>query len=168
MPSSSSTIRPYIRVSGYFRTSLREADATRSTGHLSEALLHYVIALELIFGERQAIQRSVSERVALITHRENARTFPQQQEWIDAIYDLRSRYVHDGKEITDESQLDRLRVLCEQVFRSLMRLQAAHPDRSSREKETMTKWLHEIDYLAKGLIAGKQPTDSQLNDAFVS
>jgi hypothetical protein len=54
-----------------------------------------------------------------------------------------------------------------QVFRSLLRLQAAHPDRSSRGKETMTKWLHEVDYLAKGLIAGKQPTESQLNDAFV-
>jgi Apea-like HEPN len=126
-----------------------------------------VIALELIFGERQAIQRSVSERVALITHRQNGRSFTQQQEWIDAIYDLRSRYVHDGKEVTDEPQLQRLRILCEQVFRSLLRLQAAHPDRSSRGKETMTKWLHEVDYLAKGLIAGKQPTESQLNDAFV-
>jgi hypothetical protein len=31
----------------------------------------------------------------------------------------------------------------------------------------MTKWLHEVDYLAKGLISGKQPTQSQLNDAFV-
>jgi Apea-like HEPN len=136
-------------------------------GHLSEALLHYVIALELTFGERQAIQRSVSKRVALITHRQNGRSFTQQQEWIDAIYDLRSRYVHDGKEVTDEPQLQRLRILCEQVFRSLLRLQAAHPDRSSRGKETMTKWLHEVDYFAKGLIAGKQPTESQLHDAFV-
>src|ERR1043166_5582176 len=33
-------------------------------GRLSEAWLHYVIALELIFGERQAIQKSVSERVS--------------------------------------------------------------------------------------------------------
>jgi hypothetical protein len=128
-----------------------------------------VIALELIFGERQAIQRSVSERVALITPRQNGRSFAQQQEWIDAIYYVRSRYVHGGKEVTDEPQLHRLRVLCEQVFRSLKRLQAAHANRSSRGKETMAKWLHErIDYLAKGLIAGKQPTEAQLNDAFIS
>jgi hypothetical protein len=33
-----------------------------------------------------------------------------------------------------------------------MRLQAAY-DSSSRGKEKMTKWLQEIDYLAKGLIA---------------
>lgn len=44
----------------------------------NEALLHYVIALELIFGERQAIQKSVSERVALITFRENGRSFARQ------------------------------------------------------------------------------------------
>jgi hypothetical protein len=76
--------------------------------------------------------------------------------------------VHDGKEVTDEPQLQRLRVLCEQVFRSLLRLQAAHSDRSSRGKESMTKWLHEIDYLAKGLVAGKHPTEAQLSDAFVA
>jgi Apea-like HEPN len=130
-------------------------------------LLHYVIALELIFGERQAIQKSVSERVVLITFRENSRSFAQQRDWIDAIYDVRSRYVHDGTELTDEVQLDQLRGLCEQVFRCLMRLQAKHSQRSSRAKEALTMWLHELDYLAKGMIAGKQPTEAQFVGAFI-
>lgn len=134
----------------------------------NEALLHYVIALELIFGERQAIQKSVSERVALITFRENSRPFAQQRDWIDTIYDLRSRYVHDGVELTDQLQLDQLRGLCEQVFRCLMRLQAGHSQPASRGKEILTMWLHELDYLAKGLIAGKQPTETQLAEAFVT
>jgi hypothetical protein len=101
----------------------------------NEALLHYVIALELIFGERQAIQKSVSERVALITFRENGRSFVQQQDWIDTIYDVRSRYVHDGTELTDGLQLDQLRTLCEQVFRCLMRLQAASRNCHREEKK---------------------------------
>lgn len=133
----------------------------------NEALLHYVIALELIFGERQAIQKSVSERVALITFRENGRSFAQQRDWIDAIYDVRSRYVHDGTELTDEFQLNQLRSLCEQVFRCLMRLQAGNSQGSSRGKEALTMWLHELDYLAKGMIAGKQPTETQFTEAFI-
>jgi hypothetical protein len=134
----------------------------------NEALLHYVIALELIFGERQAIQKSVSERVALITFRDNSRSFAQQRDWIDTIYDLRSRYVHDGVELTDELQLDQLRSLCEQVFRCLMRLQAGHSQPAPRGKEILTMWLHELDYLAKGVIAGKQPTETQFAEAFIT
>lgn len=136
--------------------------------HVNEALLHYVIALELIFGERHAIQTSVSERVALVTFRENHRSFTQQRDWLDTIYDLRSRYVHDGIEITDELQLDQLRCLCEQVFSCLMRLQASDSQKSSKGGKTLATWLHELDYLAKGLIAGKQPTDAQLAEAFIA
>lgn len=32
----------------------------------------------------------------------------------------------------------------------------------------MTKWLRELDYLAKGVIAGKQPTASQFAEAFIA
>jgi hypothetical protein len=27
-------------------------------------------------------------------------------------------------------------------------------------------WLHELDYLAKGMIAGKQPTETQFTDIY--
>jgi hypothetical protein len=134
----------------------------------NEALLHFVIALELIFGERQAIQKSVSERVALIAFRENSRSFAQQRDWIDTIYDLRSRYVHDGVELSDQLQLDQLRGLCEQVFRCLMRLQVGHSQPAPRGKEILTTWLHELDYLAKGVIAVKQPTETQFAEAFIA
>ena len=29
-------------------------------------------------------------------------------------------------------------------------------------------WLHELDYLAKGMIAGKQPTENQFTEAFIA
>jgi hypothetical protein len=47
----------------------------------------FVIALELIFGEQQAIQRSVAECVRLITCHENGKSFDQQREWLEQIYD---------------------------------------------------------------------------------
>ena len=82
--------------------------------------------------------------------------------------DLRSRYVHDGVELSDQLQLDQLRGLCEQVFRCLMRLQAGHSQPAPRGKEILTMWLHELDYLAKGVIAGKQPTETQFAEAFIT
>jgi hypothetical protein len=135
--------------------------------HPNEALLHYVIALELIFGERQTIQKSVSERVGLITFRENRRSFEQQRDWIDKIYNMRSRYVHDGIEVTDEEQIDQLRRLCEQTFRCLLRLQAAHPHRLLKGENVLAAWLRELDYLVAGFGAGKQPAETQLAETFI-
>ncbi|MBV8477042.1 MAG: hypothetical protein JO249_12225 [Acidobacteria bacterium] len=63
-----------------------------------------MIALELIFDDRQAIQRTVCERVALITYRENGRSFKQQQNWINEIHDVRSKCVHEGEVVGDESR----------------------------------------------------------------
>jgi len=136
-------------------------------GRANEALLHFVIALELVFGEQQAIQRSVAERVALITCRENGKSFDQQREWIEQIYELRSRYVHSGSEIADKLPLDQLRTVCRQVFRCLMRLQAAYPQRESRNETVLKGWLRELDYLAKKMIAGKKPDERELDNAFV-
>jgi hypothetical protein len=137
-------------------------------GRSNEALLHFVIALELIFDEPQAIQRSVSERVALITCRENGKSFEEQRTWVEQIYELRSRYVHSGVDIETKVPLEQLRAVCQQVFRCLMRLQAAHPQRESRNETVLKGWLRELDYLAKGMIAGKEPNENQLKDAFIA
>ena len=45
-----------------------------------------------------------------------------------------------------------------------MRLATAKPS----APDTLTNWLHELDYLAKGMIAGKQPTESQFAEAFIA
>jgi hypothetical protein len=134
-------------------------------GHINDALLHYVIALELIFGERQAIQKSVATRVAVITFHESGRTFEQQRQFIDEVYEMRSRYVHEGKQTADFD--DKLRVLCEQTFRCLLRLQAAHPQSTARGEGALKGWLKELDFLSAGFIAGKEPSEKHLRDAFV-
>ena len=134
---------------------------------MNEALLHYVIALELIFGERQAIQKSVAERVALITFHESGCSFEQERQFIDSIYELRSRYVHAGTQITGVVVLNKLRVLCERTFRCLLRLQAAYPQSASRGEGVLKSWLKELDYLSAGFVAGKQPDEKHLRDAFV-
>jgi hypothetical protein len=105
----------------------------------NEALLHFIIALELIFGVREAIQRSVSERVAVLTFRDAGRSFDEQRNWINKIYDLRSRYVHEGTKLTRDAPLEEVYALCQEVFRCLLRLQAAHSKPSQKGKETLER-----------------------------
>jgi hypothetical protein len=150
-----------------FASFVARARRHQLSGHIDEALLHFIIALELIFGVREGIQRSVAERVALITFRQVGRSFEQQRAWINKIYDLRSRYAHDGTKLADEAPVVEMYALCEQVFRCLLRLQAAHPE-PQRDKETLARWLSLLDFLSKGLIAGKKIDDGQLQEAFIA
>ena len=136
-------------------------------GRISESFLHFVIALELIFGDRQAIEKSVAKRVALITFRENGRSFQEQSEWIGEVYNLRSKYVHSGSEISDEVRLDEVRIACEQAFKCLLRLQAAFPESVARGENALKAWLLNIDYLAAGILAGKMPTEDQFSEVFI-
>ena len=100
-----------------FASFVARARRHQINGHSEEALLHYVIALELIFGERQAIQKSVSERVSVATHSQIGRSFKEQRTWLEKIYELRSNCVHSGLGLNDEFFLDEFQVACEICFR---------------------------------------------------
>ena len=95
-----------------FTSFVARARRHQLSGHTDEALLHFIIALELIFGVRESIQRSVAERVGLLTFRQAGRSFEQQRGWINKIYDLRSRYVHDGTKLTDTAPVSEMYTLC--------------------------------------------------------
>ena len=150
-----------------FASFVARARRHQTNGNPDEALLHFIIALELIFGVREAIQRSVSERVAVITFMPVGRSFDHQRAWINRIYDLRSQYVHAGVKLTDEGALEEMYVLCQHVFRCLLRLQAANPEAIQRKKETLAQWLTLLDFLSKGIIAGQNITQSQFQNAFI-
>lgn len=131
-------------------------------GRSSEALIHYVIALELIFGERQGIQRSVSERVAVILFGALGRSFNEHLIWLDRLYDTRSHYVHSGKLVSDELLLEDVRDACEHCFRCLLRMQKASANQS---EIVLSQWLETLDFLAKGMIAAKVFDQKELIEA---
>jgi hypothetical protein len=151
-----------------FASFVARARRHQLNGLSNEALLHFIIALELIFGVGEAIQRSVSERVALITFREAGRSFYEQRSWINKIYDLRSRYVHEGTKLTHDASLEEVYALCQQVFRCLLRLQAAHSEASQRGKEALERWLSVLDYLSKGILADKEIASVEFKKAFIA
>lgn len=147
-----------------FASFVARARRHQIAGRANESLLHYVIALELIFGERQSIQKSVSERVAVISFAASGKSFADHLSWVDKLYDVRSRYVHSGKGAADDALLDRVRQVCEDCFRCLLRLQNQSPDQS---ENALAKWQGSLDYLAKGMIAGKTFDDAELRSTFL-
>lgn len=143
-----------------FASFVARARRHQISGRMNESLIHYVIALELIFGERQSIQKSVSERVAVILFSASGVSFNEHMSWVDGLYDTRSRYVHSGKTAgVDDALLDRVRRACDDCFRCLLRLRKQSPDQS---ENALAKWLGSLDYLAKGMIAGKTFDDNEL------
>jgi hypothetical protein len=75
--------------------------------------------------------------------------------------------VHAGVKLTDEGELEEMYVLCQHVFRCLLRLQAANPEALQRKKETLAQWLTLLDFLSKGIIADQDITESQFQNAFI-
>jgi hypothetical protein len=132
-------------------------------GRLDEALLHAVIAMELVFADRATPLRSFVERVAVLTHESFGRTFLDQRTWIDGIYDTRSRYVHAGHSNVQESQLEDLFELCKLLTRRMLRAAAASGDKP----DALAAWLAELDYLAKAYLASKTPSASDLAAAYL-
>jgi hypothetical protein len=119
--------------------------------------------MELVFAEREAVQRSVTERVSVLTHAASGRTFNEQKKWIEGIYDARSRYVHAGSSDVQERQLDELFNLCAVVTRRLLRAAAG----IGNKPEALRVWLADLDYLAKAFLASKSPSASDLAAAFL-
>jgi hypothetical protein len=94
-------------------------------------------------------------RVGLQTCRSVGRSFDQQRAWINRIYDLRSKYVHEGVKLSDQGAIEEMYALCQHVFRCLLRLQAANFEAGKRGKETLAQWRTLFDFLSRGLIAGQ-------------
>jgi hypothetical protein len=160
---------PLHRTMKLFASFVARAARHQADGHIDEAFLHFVIALELVFsGTRHDIQKRVCERAALMTFRCSGRSFRQQCGWIANIYDLRSRYVHAGQRLPGDVPLNDLRALCEDVFRSLLRFQGARRTLEERSAKTLDEWLRRIDHLVSGYGIGEEPDDAALALVFAA
>jgi hypothetical protein len=80
--------------------------------HAADALLHYVVALEALFGEDSRegeMTRRISQRAAVLVGRDDAERLSVAEE-IKNVYNIRSRVVHGGAEPT-ERDLETLRAV---------------------------------------------------------
>jgi hypothetical protein len=121
------------------------------------AFLHYMIALEILFNEREATTNAVVRRTAVVTHQALGLSFRDLKEEADRLYEARSRFVHQGRSVS-ETELRSAVTLTETATEWLLGLASTSPiDR---------KWaavLKEIDLVAATLDAGRKPLDELVN-----
>ncbi len=125
-------------------------DASRE----DEALLHAVIAFELLFSERSNTTSAVTKRVACAAHVHLGMTYATARDQAAEIYEARSRYVHSGA----RSSVDFLGIarLSAGVARSLLAFR-----RISKSDAKVADWVAKLDMIAATLEAG-EPVDSGL------
>lgn len=85
--------RPAIET---FASFVFRAQRHRLDGSGSDAFLHFMIALDLIFGGHERIGEQVSRRAAMIAHHSLGEEYEAARDHIKKLYNARSRYVHNG------------------------------------------------------------------------
>lgn len=138
-----------------FCTLMQRGRQHQYAGASDEASLYFVIALELVFGERGKATDSVAERAGVLTHRSHEKSYSQQYSRIRNLYDARSKYVHEGKPISGVDAEDIERVVT-QVLWSFLSVVA------DGTHTTAEQWLRQIDYVRASIEAGRCVDESDL------
>jgi hypothetical protein len=120
----------------------------------NDSFLHYVIALDLLFGEKNSTTKSVANRTSICTYRIFDKSFSENTKTMKYIYDERSSYVHAGKSIKIES-LEVVEEICKEILLVLFRLN------QKQSEWKIVDWLRKIDFLIAHLDAGEAVSDGQ-------
>ncbi len=118
-----------------------------------EAFLHFVIALDLFFGASERVGATVAARVALVTHRAQGRSLPEQVATAKAVYGARSKYVHEGRS-PEAAVVAAADALVAEVLEVALRARQHNDATFSAER-----WLKTIDYVTSALDAGRPVDD---------
>lgn len=146
------TILSVARYAQLARVSLRERQ-------FSDSLLNAVIALEILFSERESATNAVSSRTAVVVHRAIGKTFAEMRDEISKLYDLRSSYVHRGKQADAECSERALAVL-QYVLKCLLRLQK---DQNNLKAWSLKSWLKRLDWIKASIEAGEEVPSEKLS-----
>lgn len=133
-----------------FALFLSKARRHELDGRIGEAFLHYVIALDLLFGEQESATCSVTKRAAVVVSRALGMTLPATLKLMNRLYGVRSKYVHRGIEMPSEEVRTVARV-CTEVLFALLRFQQL-----ADQTKTIAGWLKNLDYLNSAIDAGKE------------
>jgi hypothetical protein len=130
---------------------------TRATKHFlndraEEAFLHYIIALDLLLGEKDASNKSITTRVAALVHNHFGHSLETQRKIALDLYDKRSRYVHQGASI-EASKIDIAKAICHEVLLCLLR---CNMNANNHFDGFVDQWLRNLDYIAITIEAQKQ------------
>jgi hypothetical protein len=141
-----------------------KAKVHEGVGRFDEAFLHYVIALDLLFGDKDMSTQKIAKRTAVVTARAQGLSHSDSVSIIKDYYDRRSRYVHAGKSVGAE-HLEGVRTTSAMVLRCLLRLQGIE---ANRQRGFLEQWLKTLDFLAAAEEVNRPIPDADLLSAGLS
>jgi len=123
-----------------------------------EGFLHFVIALDLIFGDKEESTKTICNRCAVLTFEQNGNTFEEQKKLLNILYDGRSKYVHAGESVKPHL-IQEVKKLCIQILYVLLRLQNIKA--TPIKLLTIDQWKKQLNYAYTAVEAG-QPISDEL------
>jgi hypothetical protein len=136
-------IRSVCKYAQMAQTCLRQRE-------FSDALLNSIIALEILFSERDSATDAISSRTAAVIHRGFEKPFADVRNEISKLYDERSNFVHKGKPASADGAERSLPIL-QQVLLALFRLNKI---KSNHESWTHNGWIKQLDWVRASIEAG--------------
>lgn len=130
---------------------LAKARVHEAEGRRDEAFLHYMIALDLLFSERDSSTQSIARRTAMVVCRPLAEELDRSISRVKELYERRSRYVHQGESVT-EQDLQSIKPLADEVLACLLRLQGRS---ENHVVGFVGHWIKKLDYLLAAEAAGR-------------
>lgn len=146
--------KPFDKVIAIYSKFLNRALDHFYFGRDDESFLHFVIALDLLFGLEGKSTDSICNRVAVLTYQQMSVSFEEQVRKIKRLYDCRSKYVHEGKQIQVEN-LEDINKICREVLWDLLATS------STSKFEDIDLWLRQIDFVASAIKASKEVMESE-------
>jgi hypothetical protein len=108
--------------------------------------------LDQLFGERHAKVANVTQRTAIVVHKALDVPLFEAAKRVDRLYDLRSRFVHQGIEPRSD-YLAEADLICKEVLMSLMRLR--HHEGAREDPDFLRTWLTTLDFYWSACKAGR-------------
>lgn len=124
---------------------------------MSEALLHYIIALDLIFGEEKSLTNSVSSRVSICIFRALDKSYNDCYKNLTNLYRDRSKYVHCGIFVNVDKVL-LVEEICKEILFVFFRLNEYSHDWNRNS------WIKKLDLLVAHLNANELPSDTMYKE----
>jgi hypothetical protein len=136
-------------------TFLQRAHTHRHSGRTDEAFLHFIFAIDLLFGTERRSTKSICLRVSTLVYRQLENDFKEQVNIVKRLYDRRSKYVHEGKN-ADKNDIEEAEKVCIEVLWCLLAVSG------SGKVDDLSSWLKQLDFVSGGIEASKSISDSDI------
>lgn len=143
---------------------LAKASVNQQVGNIADALLNYVIALDLLLGEKGSSSDSFSTRCSALTYLVLGRTYKDLVRDCKLVYDSRSKYVHEGK-VPENNVVEKIYEVSREIALCLFRL---NKNSWGNEPGFHKKWISYIDVLVAKINAEQQPSIDDYSNAGVA